>query len=149
MPRLSPMSQPTAAGTRAPLNPPARLAQWLGIAAGVLIGAGAVGPLGALGHASLSLNLMDVSPTRAYLVLGVAAASIVAAALHHTRWHLYLSLAPLLIFGSMAVGGSGPTIPGLGDLAFKAVTFRWATYSLVLGIITLAGVGIWRRNAID
>lgn len=125
----------------------ARAAQGLGILAGLLIGAGAIGPLGSA--LLVSITLMDVSPVRAYLVLAVALGSIVAATLHHTRWHAYLGLAPLLIFGSMAIGGDGPSIPGLGDLAFKAVTFRWGTYCLVAGIVTLVWVGFWRRNAAD
>lgn len=139
------MSKPAPAS----YPPQARLAQGLGILAGLLIGAGAIGPLGAFGHASLSLALIDVSPVRVYLVLAVALGSVVAAALHHTRWHIYLGLAPLLIFGSMAIGDSGPTLPGLGEPAFAAVTFRWGTYCLVSGIVTLVGVGIWRRNAVD
>lgn len=136
-----------------------KIARLLGGLGAVLLGLGVTGPLASVGFgtgfAAKTINFSLVSETRVYVLLAIAAATVLLAVRGLTRWFVWSAAALVATFLSMvSFGGekSSVEMPGwvsdaLGSIAKGAlnlVTFQYGTPCLVLGILLILGVGAWR-----
>jgi glucan phosphoethanolaminetransferase (alkaline phosphatase superfamily) len=123
------------------------------------------GPLASVGFgtgfAAKTLTFGLISETRVYVLLAIAAATLVLAVRGLTRWVVWSAGAILVTFVSMASFSSeeksGVEMPGwVSDVlssiakgAMNLVTFQYGTPCLVLGILLILGVGAWRCRSAD
>lgn len=144
----------------ASVDPKHRTARLLGGLGAVLLGLGATGPLASVGFGTglgaKTLTFGLISETRVYVLLAIAAATLLLAVRGLTRWFAWSAAALLATFASMASFGSekggGAEMPGwVSDIltniargALNLVTFQYGTPCLVLGILLILGVGAWR-----
>lgn len=142
-----------------------KIARILGGVGAILLGLGVTGPLASVGFgtgfASKTLTFSLVSESRVYVLLALAAATLVLAVRGLTRWIVWSAAGILITFVSMASFGSGEKssveMPGwVSDLltniakgAMNLVTFQYGTPCLVLGILMILGVGAWRFRSAD
>jgi hypothetical protein len=135
------------------------IARILGGVGAVLLGLGVTGPLASVGFgtgfASKTVTFALVSEPRVYVLLALAAATLLLAVRGLTRWIVWSAAGILATFLSMvSFGGekSSVEMPGwVSDIltsiakgALNLVTFQYGTPCLVLGILLILGVGAWR-----
>lgn len=135
------------------------LARSLGGLGAVLLAVGVTAPLASVGFgtgfAAKTITFSLVSEPRVYVLLALAAATLVLAVIGRTRWFVWSAAGILATFLSMvSVGGekSSVEMPGwVSDVltsiakgALNLVTFQYGTPCLVLGILLILGVGAWR-----
>lgn len=142
-----------------------KLARILGGLGAILLGLGVTGPLASVGFgtgfAAKTLTFSLISESRVYVLLALAAATLVLAVRGLTRWIVWSAAGILLAFVSMASFStekkSSTEMPGwvsdaltsIANGAMNLVTFQYGTPCLVLGILLVLGVGAWRCRSAD
>jgi hypothetical protein len=132
----------------------------MGMAGAVMLGAGAIGPL--VKTLLMEVQLDDISPPRAYALLGLAALSLAVSAVGRTGWLSLTAIGAVVTLGSMFVStGEKTRIPIVSDLldqltstlsglltdfAKNFAALEWGAFCLAGGIILLLLVGLLRRE---